>query len=208
IVIPLARRGLCISGLDICTSAVEFARQRCREEGVTAELAVGDVARWSPPQPVDAVVTLIDSFRHLSSADAAAGAMHAFHAGLRPGGLLIIGLDLGKPVIEVDERNCWEMERDGLVVETLVSSLRKPGKTPGTTLIRAVLHVTEPDGREYEIITDEEMRDYTLDSLKHLAATHGPFEPLAAFEFDHLSINNPTAARDPNGNTVVVFRGQ
>ncbi len=203
--IPLARRGYRVCGMDINSSAIAFAEQRCATERAEVDLSVGDVAAWTTREPVDAVVTLIDSFRHLTSAEQARAALRAFHVGLRPGGVLVIGLQLGDTPIEADDSNHWEMERDGTVVETIVAGLRKAGRTPGTTVVRSVLRVTEAGGRQYDIITDDEMREYTLASLKQLAHQCGPFEFQAGYSFEDLGSNQILDSDDPQGNTVAVF---
>ena len=98
------------------------------------------------------------------------------------------------------------MERDGTVVETIVAGLRKPGAEPGTEMVRAVLRVCDPDGRECEIITDDEMRAYSLVSLTELVCAEGAFERCAAYSYFDLGADEVLTNDDPQGNTVVVFR--
>lgn len=204
IAIGLAGRGYRVSGLDINEAAVRYAHQRCEQFGVALDLAVGDVCDWVPSEPVDAVVTLIDSFRHLYTAEAAATALRRFHAGIAPGGVLIVGLDVGEKPAHVDEEQHWTAQRDGTNVETLVFDLRKPGRTPGTSIVRSVLHVTEPDGRKYKVLTDHEFRLYTLASFKQLAREHGPFELVAVHDL-HYDFERPVTSPDPSDSIVAVF---
>ena len=94
--IPLAQRGYVVCGVDLAPVAIDYCRARCAAAGAVVALAVGDVTEWRPSAQVDAVVTLIDSFRHLASAPAAAGAVRCFRESVRSGGLLVIGLELGR----------------------------------------------------------------------------------------------------------------
>ena len=205
IAIELARRGYQVTGLDINSKALEFARQRCDQAGVRVDLQRGDVHDWSPSEPVDAIVTLIDSFRYLTGADDAADAVRAFHRGIQPGGVLIVGLDVGAKPVELTQEERWTMERDGTTIETVVFDMRKPGTAPGTSVARSVLHVTESDGREYEIITDDEFRLYTRESFLQLLRDNGPFQPCAicdrGYDFD-----KPVRPENAANDIVAVFR--
>ena len=206
IAIELARRGYLVTGVDLVPGAVEYARLRAREAGVEVELTLGDACAFMPSQPVDAIITLIDSFRLLASAEMAARGAQQFASGLRFGGLLVIGLDIGeKPPLETHEER-WTLERAGTRVETRVFAPGLPGKTPGTSIARSILRVTESNGREYELVTDDEMRDYTMGSFRALFEINGDFEllTLTSRKYDLDRPIEPTP--DHCGDIVAVFR--
>lgn len=204
IAIELARRGYEVSGVDLSPAAIDFARERTAERSLAVRLDVQNVAQWRTERPYDAIVALIDSFRLLKSERDAASAVRAFHAGLKPGGVLVIGIDVGAKPVEVTDEEHWTLERAGVVVETAVFDLRKPGKTAGTTVVRSVLHVTEPD-REYEIITDEEMRKYTLKTFLNLLRENGPFGLKALCDRDY-DFARPARSPDLQDDIVAVFQ--
>lgn len=206
IAIELARRGYRVTAVDLVPAAIEYARLRAREAGVEVELTLGDACAFMPHQPVDAIVTLIDSFRLLASAEVAARAAQQFASGLRFGGLLVIGIDIGeKPPLETHQEH-WTLERAGTRVETRVFATGLPGKTPGTSIARSILRVTEPGGREYELVTDEEMRDYTMGSFRAQFETNADFEflTLTSRKYDLDRPIEPTP--DHCGDIVAVFR--
>lgn len=205
IAIELARRGYRVQGLDINTAAIEYARQRCKLAAVKVELRTGDVCSWAAPAPFDAIVTLIDSFRHLTTEEAASAAVSAFHRGLRPGGVLVIGIDVNERTDEAAVDQSWTEQRDGLTVETTVSDLQRPGDTPGTNMLRSLLHVTEPGGRTYDLVTEEEFRVYTRRSLYDLMLEHGPFEPSVICDRKY-DLDRPIPPDQPAGDIVAVFR--
>jgi SAM-dependent methyltransferase len=205
IAIELARRGYDVTGWDVNPKAIAFARTRCKEAGVHVYLQVGDVCEWSSDRQFDAVVTLIDSFRYLLSPETAAAAVRAFYRGIQPGGVLIIGLDVGDKPVELTQEERWTMERDGTSVETAVFDMRKPGTLPGTSVARSVLHVTEADGREYEIITDDELRVYTRESFLQLLRDNGPFERCAVCD-RRYDFDKPIQPEDAANDIVAVFR--
>lgn len=208
LIVPLAEQGYETIGVDCSAAMLSCLPRRVAGRELPLTTACADVSEFHCQPPVDLVVTLIDSFRHLTTVAAASQAMRAFHASLRAGGLLIVGLQIGAAPIELDEHNAWEMERAGTLVETAVFSLRQPGEEPGTDLLRSVLYVTYPDGRSEEIISDDPMRLYTRESFQKLAARHGPFKCLAAFDYYELDATQSTEDDEAGGNTVFVFRRQ
>lgn len=205
IAIELARRGYRVHGLDINIAAVEYARERCKLAGVEVELRTGDVCWWAAPEPFDAIVTLIDSFRHLSTEEAASTAVRAFHRGLRPGGVLVIGIDVNERTDAAAAEQSWTEQRDGLTVETTVSDLQRPGSTPGTNVLRSLLHVSEAGGRQYDVITEEEFRVYTRQSFCDLMREQGPFE-LRVICDRKYDLDRPVPPEQPAGDIVAVFR--
>lgn len=206
LIVPLAEQGVECVGVDLSQAMLACLNRRVADRDLPLTVTQSDVCDFRCRPPVDLVVTLIDSFRHLVTEAAAADALRAFHASLRPQGLLIVGLQIGEAPIALDEHNAWEMERDGIVVETAVFSLRQPGPESGTELMRSVLFATYPDGRTEEIVSDEPMRLYTRESLIKLAEDNGPFEFLAAFDYHELNAAQPTEDDTADGNTVFVFR--
>ena len=204
IAIAIALRGYDVIGVDIIPAAIEYARNRAQQQHAAVHWRAGDVCTSSPEQPVDAVVSLIDSFRHLPP-HAARGAVRRFADALRPGGLFILGVDVGQRPIEVTPEEQWTMERDGTSIETAVFDLRKPGRTPGTSIVRAQMAITEADGRELEIICDDEMTTYSLESLLALLQTAGGFEPLALCD-RRYDLDRPIEREGYAGDIVAVFR--
>ncbi|MCA9244351.1 MAG: methyltransferase domain-containing protein [Phycisphaerales bacterium] len=203
IAIALAERGYDLIGADIVPAALDFARQRAADHGAAVRWELADASAWSPNEPVDAVVTLIDSFRHLPP-EAAKAAVANFAKSLRANGLLIVGVDVGDRPIEVTPEEHWTMERDGVVVQTAVFDLRKPGITPGTTVTRARMAIRERDGSELEIICDDEMARYTLDEFLRLTRGAG-FEPLTICD-RRYDLRRPIPLSGYAGDIVAVMR--
>lgn len=206
LIIPLAEQGYESIGVDCSATMLHCLERRVAGRDLPLMAARADVNEFRCQPPVDLAVTLIDSFRHLTTEAAAAQALRAFHASLREAGLLIIGLQIGAAPIEFDDHNVWEMERDGTLVETAVFSLRQSGDEPGTDLLRSVLYVTYPDGRTEEIVSDDPMRTYTRASFLKLVSEQGPFECLAAYDYYALDADQPVDDDEAGGNTVFVLR--
>lgn len=203
---PLAAAGHRVYSVDDNVAMLSFAReQQAAAMDQTGALCfdLGDVRSWQPPERVDAVVALMDSFRHLTTAPATTAALKRFHAALRPGGLLLLGLAVGEPPVELDEHNHWEQERDGTLISTACFDLRQPGFTPGTTLLRIVMHVVEADGKSYDIVSDYEMRRYTRESLIDAVAASGSWTLQAVWDYYALM---PAAPDSDAGHLVFIFQ--
>lgn len=204
IAIALAQRGYDVTGVELIPAVIDFARRRSAEADTDVRWEVGDARDWVAPQPMDAVVCLIDSFRHLPP-DAARRATRRFADALRPGGLLILGVDVGDRPIEVTSEEHWVMERDGTTIETAVFDLRKPGRTPGTTIMRAQMAITDPDDAELEIICDDEMAVYSLSTLLELLRDAGGFTPLTICD-RRYDLARPIRPDNYAGDIVAAFR--
>jgi SAM-dependent methyltransferase len=202
---PLAAAGHRVYSVDDNVAMLSYARERqAAATDRPGELLfdLGDVRSWQPPERVDAVVALMDSFRHLTTPTAAKAALQRFHAALRPGGLLLLGIAVGEPPVELDEHNHWELERDGTLISTACFDLRQPGFTPGTTLLRIVMHIVEADGKSYDIVSDYEMRRYTRESLAKAVAASGAWTLHAVWDYYTLA---PAAPETDTGQLVFIF---
>lgn len=204
IAIELARRGLQVDALDLVPQAIAYARRRAEQAGVAVRFEVGDVTTWRPAGAVDAIPILIDSFRHLHAPGAGEAAIAQFARAIRPGGLLILGLDVGERPAEVTDEESWVMERDGVTIETAVFDTREPGPIEGTTTVRAVL-VVAGDGAPYTLITDDVMRTYTRASVLDLVTGQGWFETCGVFDrrYDLRRTVHPNSRQ---ADLVCVFR--
>jgi SAM-dependent methyltransferase len=200
--IPLARAGHQVIGLDNNPAMIEFARRRAVAEGVHVDFQLGQAQHWEPTEPVDIVFCMMDSFRHLTTEPAATTALTHFHQTLRPGGLLLLGVNVGEPPIELNEHHHWEMERDGTLISTAAFDLRQPGFTPGTSLMRIAMHVVESDGQSYDVVSDYEMRRYTRASIQAAVQAVGAWRERGMFDYYELAPAEPT---QDTGNLVFVY---
>ncbi len=199
LLVPLAHRGYVASGCDMNPRMLERARLRAKAESVTLELHETTASGWRPGMPVDAVVTLIDSFRHVVDPVEVAATVRAWHAGARPGAALIVGLSVGASAAEARP---WTCERDGLRVSVTVSSAGA-GPQPGTTRVRAVLAVREASGAEYEIESVDPMRDYSLSDFLTQVSDAG-WRRRGTYDWNNDFA--PVESRDFCGSIVATFR--
>lgn len=198
--IPLAQRGYQVLGVEYNRCMLKRAIQRASTSQANVAFQHADVTTWRCHPPVDAIVTLIDSFRHLIAPADIDAALQCFRASLRPAGLLIIGLTVGEPVSGQD---AWTAERDGLTVQTTVIDTGLPGPTPSSTLMHSRFDITEPTGRQYAVECREPMRRYHLAELLALLTAAG-FEPLETWTW--RNVPQRVTESDLSDSVVIVAR--
>jgi SAM-dependent methyltransferase len=98
LLVPLARAGLRVSGVDSSAAMVDLARERLGAAGLLsrAELLLGDVRETLPRGPFELAIVALNSFMHLVTKEDQLEALARLHGALEPGGLL--ALDLFNPV--------------------------------------------------------------------------------------------------------------
>ncbi len=203
--VPLAQRGYEVIGADVSVPMLTLGRQKADAAVVADRIQVhtADVCAFAPSPPADAVVTMIDSFRHLQTEAAARQALQRWRAGLVEGGVLIIGLAVGEPPIEADLNDGWTMTRDGISVHAIVFEQRQPGLQPGTSLQRSQLCVATARGDEFEIVSDDPMRTYSVGSLSELVRIETGLCLQATHDYHDL--DRRIDVDNPSGNVVCVF---
>ncbi|MBI3297734.1 MAG: class I SAM-dependent methyltransferase [Elusimicrobia bacterium] len=88
--LPLAARGLRVTGLDVSRPYLAEARRRARKAGLALELVRGDMRRMPFSSRFDAAVNLWTSFGYFASAAEDRAALRSIRRALKPGGLFLL----------------------------------------------------------------------------------------------------------------------
>lgn len=97
--LPLARRGYELTGLDVSPEMLLHARAKADEAGVTAELIEGDVRTAMLPPGHDAALLMFAVLSYMRTNDDVLAALRTARAGTRPGGLLLLDAWHGPAVL-------------------------------------------------------------------------------------------------------------
>ncbi len=97
-VVPLARRGCRVTGVDLSAAMLERARAACAEAGLDARLVRGDMLTHVEPETYDVVLNVFTSFGYFARDEDNLQVLRNAHASLVPGGRLLIDL-MGKEVL-------------------------------------------------------------------------------------------------------------
>lgn len=94
LMLPLARAGRRVVGVDSSAAMLALARERLEAAGLLAAAALhqGDVRDALPPGPFGLAIVALNSFMHLADVPEQLAALANLRAALAPGGLLAIDL--------------------------------------------------------------------------------------------------------------------
>jgi len=201
----LAGRGFQVSGVDLSTAAIEFAKSRLPPTTSTEEIVVGDMRTWRPAAQVDLVYCLVNTFRHLLTEEDAVQHLQTVAESLKPGGLYILGLHLLPPDADEEDDEEWSVTRDDTTINMRLDVTSCSRQTRLETL-SFQMQVITPDHEEPQSFTsDYVMRIYEMDQLKALLNKVPSLELIDVYDFWY-DIEEPLALSDEMGDTVLVLR--
>jgi SAM-dependent methyltransferase len=96
--VPLARRGYRVTGVDLSPLMLKRAETACAGAGVGARLIAADMLEFTEPESFDVVLNVYTSFGYFEDPADNARVLRNAHASLVPGGQLLIDL-MGKEVL-------------------------------------------------------------------------------------------------------------
>lgn len=114
--IPLARRGIRVTGVDLSTFLLEKARERASAEEVDVEWVQADMRDYAADPPVDLVLNLFTSFGYFDDDRDNLEVLRNAHSSLRPGGTLVMDV-AGKEVLaRIFSASSVREAEDGIIV--------------------------------------------------------------------------------------------
>jgi SAM-dependent methyltransferase len=108
LLVPLARAGFAITGVDMSAKMLDVARQKVALSGLSERIQIvqADMRQVDLPQRFRMAFIAINSFMHLTTLEDQLAALQAWRKLLLPGGLLVIDVDNPNPphLLEADGR--------------------------------------------------------------------------------------------------------
>lgn len=96
--VPLARRGAEVTGVDLSREMLSRAEAACAGAGVTARLVHADMRTHLEPETYDLIINMYTSFGYFTDPGDNLAVLRNMYASLAPGGTLLIDV-LGKEVL-------------------------------------------------------------------------------------------------------------
>ena len=183
VLIPTARAGLDIVGLDLSPHMLTVCRQRLLNEPADVqtrvELVQGDMRRFDLGQRFALVTLPFRPFQHLLTVDDQLSCLETIHRHLRPGGRLIV--DLFNPSLDalVNQPLGEEMAEEPEFSMPDGRRVVRRHKTVGqdrfnqVNKFELIYYVTHPDGREERLVQAFSLRYVFRFEMEHLLARSG-----------------------------------
>jgi SAM-dependent methyltransferase len=96
--VPLARRGFDVTGVDLSAPMLERARTSCEEAGADVRLVRGDMLTYTAPEAFDVVLNVFTSFGYFDDPDDNLRVLRNAWESLAPDGQLLVDV-MGKEVL-------------------------------------------------------------------------------------------------------------
>jgi SAM-dependent methyltransferase len=203
LVVALSRRGYDVTGFDLNTRSLEFARRRLRRCGLDAHVFEADMADFRLARPVDAAVCTWNTFRHLLTERAARCHLECVARCLRPGGIYILGLHLLPLDVSEESTERWTA-RHGRTRVTVTLRVISASRRRRVETLRLNMRVRSPR-RELRLRHEFQFRMYTANQFLRLLAAVPQFELCDVYDF-WFDINEPLELNDEITDTVFVLR--
>jgi SAM-dependent methyltransferase len=178
LLVPLARAGYRLAGVDIASKLLARARTKLAAAGLLGqvELIEADIRQTAPAGPFALAIVALNSFMHLSSAVDQLAALGQIRAALQPDGLLV--LDLFNPDLRAlagyngevvfDKSFCLD---DGTCVQKFVS--QHANTAAQIIYVHFIYDELDAEGRIRRTILPFTMRWLYRYEIEHLLARAG-----------------------------------
>jgi SAM-dependent methyltransferase len=199
----LAKAGFEVSGLDLNKKAVDYCNKRLKRHGFEETAFVADMTDFRLKRKADVAFNMINSFRHLQTAQGAKDHLTCVANCLRRGGLYVLGLHLTPTTSKPSEEESWSASRGNLCVNTRLwttdHDLKKRQETFSMTF-----DIYTPT-KSFRIKDAISFRTYTASEMSKLIKSVGSFEIAETFDFAY-NINRPIAIDSDTEDVVYILR--
>jgi len=203
LLVRLGRAGYQVAGNDLNRRAIEYCNQRLVQAGLPATAVVGDMSNFTLRRPVDACFNLINSFRHLTTEQAAVAHLQCVAAALAPGGIYALGLHLmpteGQPL----QTETWKARRGRVSVTSHMATTAVDVRRRAEQ-ISLRFDVRTPKER-LRLLDEFTFRTYTLPQAKKLLGKVPSLECVATYDFLH-DLSNPIELGPDTQDVIFILR--
>ncbi len=203
LVYRLAKAGYEVSGNDINQNAVDFCNKRLVKGGFPASVVVGDMSNFKVKKKFHASFNTINSFRHLSTEEAATNHLKCMANGLTKGGLYILGLHLTPTRGTRVDHEEWTARRGHLQVNSAMWCKKLDLKNRNEVL-GMTFDVYTPT-KTMRLVDEMNYRTYTHKQFQELLSRTPELEVAALHDFVY-DINTEVTIQPETEDVVFVLR--
>lgn len=203
LVTALASRGLAVTGVDLSGPSLNYLRRKLRRRGLSATLHQCDFTSLDLGQRFDAAYCTFNTFRHLTSEQAAASHLQSVAAHLRRGGLYILGFHIIP--LDADEQciERWQARHAGTTVNVTLR-VADFDRRKRLERLHVVLTAKTPS-RTIRCRSEFPLRLYTAAQVLKTLASVPQFEIAGVYDFDY-DFAAPRTVDDDLVDAVFVLR--
>ena len=182
LMVRLARAGFRVEGIDLSPQALTYCNGRLERAGFRSTARTGDLADFSAPRRFDAVICMLNGFRHLPNDHVARSHLACVARALRPGGLCVLGLEL-TPTASSVRRESRTMATRGRL--TVISRLLRRSIDATRRVEQRDLEVDVHTPTAWRRIEDTlSLRTYTAAQLAQLLGEQRGLELVRSMDLD------------------------
>lgn len=203
LVVELARRGYHVIGFDNNDKMLAHLNKRIVRGELSAEAFAGDMTNFRLPRQVDAVFNTFNTFRHLTTEEAALAHLKCAARALRKGGIYILGFHLLPDDASLECIERWTAKRGKSKITYTLRVLESSRRTRIEKLKVSML-VRSP-GKELRCSTEFPLRLYSAPQFRSLLAGVPELELLEVYDFLY-DIDGPVKFDDKLSDAVFILR--
>lgn len=203
LVVEMAARGYDVLGCDLSQPSIRYLEKRLARRNLKARVLTADMTEFVPKRRVDAAFCTFNTFRHLTTEDAARRHLECVAASLRPGGIYILGFHLLPPDADEECIERWSAKH-GKTKVTLTLRVLDFDRQTRLETIRFSLRVRNGK-RDLKLRSDYQYRIYTAAQFHRLLVSVPRFELCDVYDFWY-DIDDPLQLSNQLGDAVFVLR--
>ena len=203
LVVEMANRGYDMLGFDLSQPSIHYLEKRLARRELKARVLTADMTNFVPRKRIDAAFCTFNTFRHLTTEEAARQHLECVAASLRPGGIYILGFHLLPPDADEECIERWSARHASTKVTITLRVLAFDRQTRLET-IRFSLRVRS-GSRDLKLRSDYQYRIYTAAQFHRLLVSVPQFELCDVYDFWY-DIDDPLQLSNQLGDAVFVLR--
>jgi SAM-dependent methyltransferase len=203
LVLEMAARGYEVTGLDLNAKALAYLRKRLARRELSANVLQADMTHFNLPEPADAAVCMVNSFRHLLSEADARRHLECVAANLRPGGIYILGLHLVPPDADEESIERWRTREGRTLVSTDLRVVAVDHERR-IEMLQVSLRVRRGE-RQWRFRGRFDLRLYNATQIRSLLESVPAFELCDVYDFWY-EIDYPLELNDEISDTVLILK--
>lgn len=203
LVVEMASRGYELTGFDLSEPSIRYLAKRLARRKLRAQAIPADMTTFVPRRKVDAAFCTFNTFRHLTTEQAARQHLECVSQSLRVGGIYILGLHLLPPDADEECIERWSAKH-GQTKVTMTLRVLDFNRSTRLETIRFSLRVRSGQ-QDLKLQSDYQYRIYTAAQIQRLLDSVPQFELCDVYDFWY-DIDEPLQLSNELGDAVFILR--